>query len=80
MIRLGLLNKIKKNEYINDKNIKNIESSEKSGMISLKDFHNDYLKWDYDSKIISNISQFHLELKRDIPLIKTVSIKSVPKL
>ena len=47
-----------------------LESDSKCGMISLKDFHTQYLS-SCDSKIITNLSQFHIEIKKDIQIIKT---------
>ena len=61
--------KFVKEEYV--KKGLGFESTSRCGMISLKEFHQQYMSSCDDTKVISNISQFHLEIKKDIPLIKT---------
>jgi hypothetical protein len=61
--------KFVKDEYIK-KNL-GLESKSRCGMISLKDFHTQYMDYSTDTKIITNLSQFHIEIKKDIQIIKT---------
>lgn len=63
--------KFVKDEYL--KKGLGLLAKSKCGMISLKDFHESFLSFCDEGKDLSNIQKFHIELKRDIPIIKTIS-------